>query len=180
MTIICIDGPNGAGKSFLVDEVYRLFRYSHQIHIFRDSIIHEILKKHDIGSNYLQARKFLQKEIEALLNHSGQIILLERWLPSFLVFESRNCNDYDANYSIWRESNFLNPDLTLVVFAEIGVLKERIGRRKNFDLKMPLREQLECFESACDYLMLEKSSYIKAKDKVISFIENLSIEDYEN
>ncbi len=190
---IAVDGPNGAGKSTLISEIKKQL----EIKGYNTFITREPTES-KLG-NYLRDYAETHKGIsvaclvaadryEHITNdilpalHEGKIVITDRYILSSLILQVMD--GVSSDYILSINSNIVQPDLQLVIFADEMVLQKRLSERDKltrFEKGTQSKNELSLMEEGIeilkskgiDVLSIDNSSNLNENvTKIISYIVN--------
>jgi dTMP kinase len=188
---VIFDGPSGSGKSTLINSVQQVLSNLGLINSitkeptprFRQAN-EDCLNGVDLFNLLLNDRRVhLELDVLPLLKQ-GEIVLCDRYVASSLVYQ--RIDGLDLEYIWSKNSQFLIPDLSVLVYASENTLLDRLAKRHSltrFENNQNRKNELAFYLEAVDFLQNQGYSHIFAEnedgyfdflvDQVVSTIQSL-------
>jgi dTMP kinase len=172
---VSVDGPNGVGKSTLIEAIALIITgKGFRLHLTKEvtnttigKFIKDVHKKYRGKTLALLLAADRQNHLEqdilpALQNHD--IVITDRYVDSSLVFQ--RLDGVELSFLLKINSDFLKPNLSIVVTASAGVIASRMATRKSFDRfeqSFGCEEEVRLFKEAAS-LMEENGFNVRRFD----------------
>jgi dTMP kinase len=161
---VSVDGPNGVGKSTLIEAIaHNITQNGFHVHLTKEvtkttlgKFIKDFHKEYRGKTLALLLAADRQNHIEqdilpALKSHD--IVITDRYLDSSLVFQRLDGVELSFLWKI--NSEFLKPNLSIVVTASTDVVASRMASRTSFDRfeeSFGREEEVRLFKEAATFM----------------------------
>jgi len=161
---VSVDGPNGVGKSTLIEAIAQIITgKGFRLHLTKEvtkttlgKFIRDVHKEYRGKTLALLLAADRQNHLEqdilpALQSHD--IVITDRYVDSSLVFQRLDGVELSFLWKI--NSNFLRPNLSIVVTASADVITSRMASRKSFDRfeqSFGSEEEVRLFKEAASFM----------------------------
>jgi dTMP kinase len=186
---VSVDGPNGVGKSTLIEAIgQKIARVGFRVHLTKEvtgtrigKFIREFHKEYQGKTLAFLLAADRQNHIEhdilpALQSHD--IVITDRYVDSSLVFQRLDGVELAFLWKI--NSEFLKPDLSIIVTASPDVVASRMASRTSFDRfeeSFGREEEIRLFKEAATFMKkngFNVRRFDNGKVSIASAVEELS------
>jgi dTMP kinase len=166
---VSVDGPNGVGKSTLIEAIAQnIVRNGFRVHLTKEvtatklgKFIRDVHKEYHGKTLALLLAADRQNHLEqdifpALQTHD--IVITDRYMDSSLVFQRLDGVELSFLWKI--NSDFLKPNLSIVVTASADIIASRMATRTSFDRfeeSFGREEEIRLFKEAATFM--EENSF---------------------
>jgi dTMP kinase len=170
---VTFDGPNGSGKSTLLNavgqnlqnlgfDIYQTKEPTSRFHVNNE----EKFNSNNLFDLLLEDRLIhLRDDISPALS-DGKVVLCDRYIASSLVYQRIDGLTLDFIWS--KNSHFLVPDLSILVYASEHTLQKRLTSRNNltrFEKSENRKDELSFYLEAVDFLQSNGYFHIFAENE---------------
>jgi dTMP kinase len=170
---VVFDGPSGSGKSTLINSVQQVLSNLGLINSITKEPTPRFGQANEDCLNGLvlfnlllnDRRVHLEMDVLPLLNQ-GHIVLCDRYVVSSLVYQRIDGLDLEFIWS--KNSHFLIPDLSVLVYASENTLRNRLAKRHSltrFENEQNRKNELAFYLDAVDFLQNQGYLHIIAKNE---------------
>jgi dTMP kinase len=161
---VSVDGPNGVGKSTLIEAIAQnITRKGFRVHLTKEvtittlgKFIKEVHKEYRGKTLALLLAADRQNHIDqdilpALQSHD--LVITDRYVDSSLVFQRLDGVELSFLWKI--NSEFLKPNLSIVITASAGVIASRMASRQyldRFEESFGREEEVRLFKEAASFM----------------------------
>jgi dTMP kinase len=161
---VSVDGPNGVGKSTLIEAIAQIITgKGFRLHLTKEvtkTTLGEFIR--DVHKEYrgktlalllaADRQNHLEQDILPALQ-SHDIVITDRYVDSSLVFQ--RLDGVELSFLLKINSDFLRPNLSIVVTASADVIASRMATRKSFDRfeqSFGCEEEVRLFKEAASFM----------------------------